>query len=100
MTATPEAAPKSDRVYAPTLRRSAPTEAAGYAAFADAALRNTAGEIPLKYRELIAIGVALAYLDFRFADLRWRDGHSRLAAWHATFDARASVVANPPVADR
>jgi len=48
----------------------------------------------------LAVGVALAYLDFRFADLAWRDGHPRLAAWHATFDARASVQANPPVDDR
>ncbi len=48
----------------------------------------------------LAVGVALAYLDFRFADLAWRDGHPRLAAWHATFDARPSVRANPPVDDR
>jgi glutathione S-transferase len=48
----------------------------------------------------IAIGIALAYLDFRFADLNWRDGHPRLAAWHATFDARPSVLANPPIDDR
>jgi glutathione S-transferase len=48
----------------------------------------------------IGIGIALSYLDFRFGELRWRDGHPRLATWHATFDARASVVANPPVDDR
>ena len=48
----------------------------------------------------LAIGVALAYLDFRFADLAWRDGHPKLAAWHATFNARPSVQANPPVDDR
>ena len=48
----------------------------------------------------IAIGIALAYLDFRFADLNWRDGHPRLAAWHAAFSARPSVLANPPVDDR
>jgi glutathione S-transferase len=48
----------------------------------------------------LAIGVALSYLDFRFADLAWRDGHPRLAGWHAGFDARESVVANPPVDDR
>src|SRR5215470_18019403 len=39
----------------------------------------------------IAIGIALSYLDFRFDDLRWRDGRPHLAAWHATFNARASV---------
>jgi glutathione S-transferase len=48
----------------------------------------------------LAIGVALAYLDFRFGDMRWRDGHERLAAWHEGFNARPSVQANPPVDDR
>jgi glutathione S-transferase len=48
----------------------------------------------------LAIGVALAYLDFRFASLAWRDGHPALAAWHETFNARASVQANMPVDDR
>ena len=47
----------------------------------------------------IAIGVALGYLDFRFAAERWRDGHLRLAGWHATFNARPSVAANAPVDD-
>jgi glutathione S-transferase len=48
----------------------------------------------------LAIGVALAYLDFRFAALAWRDGHPKLAAWHSTFNARPSVQANMPVDDR
>jgi glutathione S-transferase len=48
----------------------------------------------------LAIGVALAYLDFRFSHLAWRDGHPKLAAWHATFNARPSVAANMPVDDR
>jgi glutathione S-transferase len=48
----------------------------------------------------IAIGIALSYLDFRFADLAWRDGHTRLAEWHARFNARPSVLANPPIDDR
>jgi glutathione S-transferase len=48
----------------------------------------------------LAIGVALAYLDFRFAPLAWRDGHPKLAAWHKTFNARPSVQANLPVDDR
>jgi len=48
----------------------------------------------------LAIGIALAYLDFRFAELNWRDGHPKLAAWHATFNARPAVAANPPVDDR
>jgi glutathione S-transferase len=48
----------------------------------------------------VAIGVALGYLDFRFAALAWRDGHPKLAAWHQTFNARPSVAANMPVDDR
>jgi len=48
----------------------------------------------------IGIGIALAYLDFRFSELHWRDGHPRLTGWHATFDTRPSVVANPPIDDR
>ncbi|WP_428483946.1 glutathione S-transferase family protein [Rhodopila sp.] len=48
----------------------------------------------------LAIGVALAYLDFRFADLAWRNGHPTLATWHESFNARPSVQANMPVDDR
>jgi glutathione S-transferase len=47
----------------------------------------------------VAIGCALAYLDFRFADRAWRKDHPRLAAWHATFLARPSVRATEPVDD-
>ncbi len=48
----------------------------------------------------LAIGVALGYLDFRFSELAWREGHPKLSAWHATFNARPAVLANPPVDDR
>jgi len=48
----------------------------------------------------LAIGVALAYLDFRFASMAWREGHLALAAWHAGFNDRPSVRANMPVDDR
>jgi glutathione S-transferase len=48
----------------------------------------------------VSIGVALAYLDFRFDELQWREGHPRLAAWHAGFNERPSVQANPVVDDR
>ncbi len=47
----------------------------------------------------VAIGCALAYLDFRFADRQWRNDHPRLAAWHAPFLARPSVRATEPVDD-
>jgi glutathione S-transferase len=41
----------------------------------------------------IGIGVALGYIDFRFAELNWRDGHPKLAAWHKDFEARPSARA-------
>jgi len=47
----------------------------------------------------IAVGCSLSYLDFRYADEGWREGHPRLAAWHATFADRASVRATEPVDD-
>jgi glutathione S-transferase len=47
----------------------------------------------------IAIGCALCYLDFRFADQDWRKGHPSLAAWHAGFAARRSVQTTMPVND-
>ncbi len=43
----------------------------------------------------VAIGTALGYLDFRFADDNWRGGRPRLAAWHERFNARPSVLACP-----
>ena len=39
----------------------------------------------------LAIGCALGYLDFRYADDDWRSGHSKLAEWHKEFAERASV---------
>ncbi len=45
----------------------------------------------------IAIGCSLSYLDFRFADLCWRDGHPRASAWHALFAERPSVKATQAV---
>jgi glutathione S-transferase len=45
----------------------------------------------------IGIGAALGYIDFRFPELAWRDGHPRLTAWYATFAARPSVKATEPV---
>ena len=47
----------------------------------------------------IAIGCAVAYLDFRFADRKWRKDFPRLAAWHATFAERPSFRATEPVDD-
>src|SRR5262245_1110670 len=41
----------------------------------------------------IAVGCALAHLDFRFAADAWRDGRPKLAAWHAEFARRPSMQA-------
>ena len=41
----------------------------------------------------IAIAVALAYLDFRFADEDWRASRPALAAWHAAYARRTAMAA-------
>ncbi len=41
----------------------------------------------------IAIGCALGYLDFRYANEPWRPGHPKLEAWYA------KVVKLPPLAE-
>ncbi len=47
----------------------------------------------------VAIGCALSYLDFRYADEDWRKGRPAIATWHAAFAARPSVCATEPVDD-
>lgn len=44
----------------------------------------------------IAIGVALAHLDFRFPEMKWRDGRGRLTDWFDTIDQRPSMRATKP----
>jgi len=46
----------------------------------------------------IAVGCALAYLDFRHDARNWRKGHPHLAAWNATFAQRDSMKATQPAA--
>lgn len=47
----------------------------------------------------ISIGCLLAYLDFRWPVLTWRDNRPKLAAWHAEFEARPSMQATRIVDD-
>jgi glutathione S-transferase len=47
----------------------------------------------------VAIGCALSYLDFRFAQYDWRKDHPAIARWHATYCARPSVAATEPIDD-
>ena len=63
------------------------------------ALEAEAGELaraPLGIGH-IAIGCALGYLDFRFAELGWREARPRSAAWFGDFARRSSMQATLPV---
>ncbi len=44
----------------------------------------------------IAVACALGYLDFRYADEPWRDGHARLAAWFEAFAQHSAITATAP----
>lgn len=44
----------------------------------------------------VTLGVALGYLDFRYADDAWRDGRPGLDAWYAAFSERRSMTATVP----
>jgi glutathione S-transferase len=44
----------------------------------------------------IAVGCALAYLDFRFPDIDWRDGHANLAKLHDKLLQRPSFAETKP----
>ena len=46
----------------------------------------------------ITLGCALGYLDLRFPEDAWRDGHPALAAWYETFSRRPSMQATVPPA--
>lgn len=45
---------------------------------------------------LISLGCALGYLDFRYANLQWREGRPAAAEWFAGFDARPAMAATRP----
>jgi glutathione S-transferase len=44
----------------------------------------------------IAVGCALGYLDFRYADRKWREGRPKLAAWFETMSRRPSFEKTVP----
>jgi len=44
----------------------------------------------------IAVGCALAYLDFRHGNRGWRDGRPQLADWFASFESRTSMQETAP----
>ena len=47
----------------------------------------------------IAVGCALSYTTFRFADLAWRTGRPALAVWHDGFTERPSAKATEAIDD-
>ena len=44
----------------------------------------------------IALGCVTGYLDFRFPDVNWRDGHRHLARHHDKLVARPSFIDTAP----
>jgi glutathione S-transferase len=46
----------------------------------------------------ITVGVTLSYLDFRLPWIEWRREHEALAAWHAEFAQRPSMLTTAPPA--
>ncbi len=44
----------------------------------------------------IAVACALGYLDFRYADEPWREGHPRLTAWYGSFSQERAIAATAP----
>ena len=55
------------------------------------ALEQVVGQLGGIDAAAIGTGCALGYLDFRFADWGWRDGHPDLAKWFQAFNARPSM---------
>lgn len=44
----------------------------------------------------VTAGCFLGYLDFRFADLHWRDSHRKLSAWFRTFSKLPAMAKTVP----
>ena len=44
----------------------------------------------------VSLACALGYLDFRFAEERWREARPRLAAWYDAVSQRPSLLATRP----
>jgi glutathione S-transferase len=56
----------------------------------------TLGAAPMGIGHVV-IGVALGYIDFRFPQLGWRNGHPAIAAWYESFSRRPSMKNTLPV---
>ena len=45
----------------------------------------------------VGVACALGYIDFRFSELNWRNGHDRIARWFAGFAERPSMRSTIPM---
>ncbi len=84
--------------------RQTPEWLAAFAAKVAATLDRMERDTPVLAVEPVGIaaigtGVALSCADFRFPELRWRDGRPALARWHEGFAARPSMAATEVVDD-
>lgn len=61
-----------------------------------AALTKDAAELGRMDAASITAGCALGYLDFRFPDWHWREGHDGLAKWYEEFRKRPSMETTKP----
>src|SRR5512140_2414051 len=59
-------------------------------------LERSSGELQGLTIGTIAVGCALGYLDFRFADRGWRASHPKLAAWFDEISKRESFKKTVP----
>lgn len=57
-------------------------------------MSHLAGPLDMSH---IALGCALGYLDFRFAERNWRKGNDELDDWFAVFNERDSMKETMPV---
>jgi glutathione S-transferase len=56
------------------------------------------GDPPHKHVDIgsVTVACALGYLDFRFPDLAWREGHPKLAAWYEVFGRNKGIAETAP----
>jgi glutathione S-transferase len=54
------------------------------------------GSAPFSIAQL-AISAALGYLDLRFEDMRWREGHPKLTLWYGRMRERRSIGLTDPI---
>ena len=82
----------------PNLSRYSPIGIGGSAAIGSGVTKSEAREGCTRKVSTIAVGCALGYLDFRFADHNWRAKRPKLAKWFTTFSKLPSMKTTAPPA--